>query len=326
MYLNGNRVDFMSNFFRLIWHKTPWLTVLLVVVWLFVLGVIAKRYLNVQHDLSANEVVKFSNLESGTPPLSNGDLIQEQLNLNSASSSFIATGKYLFDSSTAPIKRINLLSETLYSSLGELHAIYDTSSTRFTLFLNQTPVTQVHTSVVEYAFQLSSQHIVLIFAAEVVGHDYVYTILDLNHGGHRIMNEVGNYEQLVGANLNRDKSCVLLRFADSRKYAEKDDYQVYQYCGVGNVAKILDVKSEEYYRSKFARLRAIDIYNLALHDGCMNSTTNSFILNRSCTYGIKYCHMYNSMISPPADQYYALLRQACQKRSNLFQPHRYLAN
>lgn len=316
----------MSNFFRLLWHKIPWLTVLLVVVWLIVLGVIGNRYLNVRHNLSANDILKFNVLESGAIPISNGDLIQDQLNLNTTSSSFIGAGKYPFDHTAAEIKQINLLSETLYSSLGELHAVYDISSTLFMLFLNQTPLLQVHTSVVEYAFQLSSQHIILIFAAEIVGHDYIYTILDLNRGGHRIMNEVGNYEQLVGANLNRDKSCVLLRFADSRKYAEKDDYQVYQYCGSGNVAKILDVKSEEYYRSKFAQLRSVDIYNLALHDGCINSATNSFILNRNCTYGIKYCHMYHSMVNPKSDKYYALLRQACQKRSDLFQPHRYSAN
>ncbi len=316
----------MSNFFKLFWHKIPWLTVLLVVVWLMVLGVIGKRYLNVQHDLAANEVVKFNNLESDDISASNGDLIQDQLNLNPTDSSFIGAGKYPFNHATTSMKQINLLSETLYSSLGELHAIYDVSSNQFMLFLNQTPISQVYSSIVEYAFQLNSQHIILIFAAEIVGHDYVYTILDLSQSAHRVMHEVGNYEQLIGAGLNRDKSCVLLRFTDSRKYAEKGDYQVYQYCGIGNVAKVLDVKSEEYYRSKFAQLRAVDIYNLALHDGCINAINNTFVMNRACTYGIKYCHMYSSMVKPKPDKYYVALQRACQKRSDLFQPHKYLLN
>ena len=316
----------MSKFFKQIWQRTPWLTVLLVVVWLIVLGVISQRYLNRPHNLVNNDLKVTNSLESGVSAISSGDLLQEQLNLNAATHDVAVVDKYLFESTTTSVKPINLLSDTLYSVLGELHAIYDVSSMQFMLFLNQTPIMQVHTSIVDYAFQLSGQHVILVFAAEIVGRDYVYTILDLSADGHRVMHEVGNYEQLIGVGLNSKKSCILLRFADARKYTERDDYQVYQYCGIGNVAKVLDVKSESYYQSKFAKLSAMDIYQIAHKDGCMNSMSNSFILNRSCSYGIKYCHMFKSMLNPKHDKYYLALQQACQQRSAAFEQREYLSN
>lgn len=317
----------MSKIFKRIWQRTPWLTVLLVVVWFIVLGVIAQRYLNRPHNLASDNVDTTNSSESVDRAISSGDLLQEQLNFDATKPELAAVDKYLYESiTTTSAKPINLLSDTLYSVLGELHAVYDASSMQFMLFLNQTPILQVNTAIVDYAFQLSGQHVILIFAAEVVGHDYVYTILDLSADGHRVMHEVGNYEQLVGVGLNRKKTCVLLRFADARKYTERDDYQVYQYCGVGNVDKVLDVKSEDYYQNKFAKLSAMEIYQIAHKDGCMHSMSNSFILNRNCTYGIKYCHMFNSMLNPKQDKYYVALQQACQQRSTVFEPHEYLSN
>ena len=88
----------MSKLFKQIWQRTPWLTVLLVVVWLIVLGVISQRYLNRPHNLVNNDLKVTNSLESGASAISSGDLLQEQLNLNAATHDVAVVDKYLFES------------------------------------------------------------------------------------------------------------------------------------------------------------------------------------------------------------------------------------
>ncbi len=290
--------------------KTSWFSLLLAVVWLVVLGVIAQRYFKVRHTItiSASDKSTTNNITH----LKNRDLIDDKDNLTSDlwdDSAFNVDG--------ANLKQVNLLNQILYTSLGEVHAIYDASSKRFTLYLNQVPIQLINTPLVNYAFQLSERQVVLVFAGEKVGHDYVYTLIDLNNGNGRIIYDVGNFERLIDAELKPDKKCIHLRFEDSRKYAESGGYQIYQYCGTGNLAKVIDNKPESYYISKFAKISAEEIYQQALNDGCFNLDSNEFYLKRSCSYGVKYCKQFHGMVNPVHDKYYDIISMACQKKDSM---------
>ena len=97
----------MSKIFKRIWQRTPWLTVLLVVVWFIVLGVIAQRYLNRPHNLASDNVDTTNSSESVDRAISSGDLLQEQLNLDNSRPEVAVFDKYLFESTITSAKPIN---------------------------------------------------------------------------------------------------------------------------------------------------------------------------------------------------------------------------
>lgn len=303
----------MIKFIMRALKKISWFSFLLVVVWLVVLGVIAQRYFQVRNTITEQTN---QNPQTTITNLKNRDLIYDK-----ASNTSELWSEYLFANSrsnnNSKTKQLNLINEVLYTSLGEVHAIYDASSQRFTLYLNQVPIQLINTPIVNYAFQLNDQQVVLILAGEIIGRDYIYTLVDLNAKESKIIYDAGNFERLIDAELKPDKKCINMRFEDARKYAESDGYQVYQYCGSGNVSKVIDVKSEEYYHDKFADITAQEIYQQAINDGCFDVGLQSFNLKRSCSYGIKYCQPFHEMESPIHDYYYQVIQQACQKKDNL---------
>lgn len=292
--------------------KIPWGFAIIILFWIIVFVIFATRYHNNEQTVSKNSVS--SNAVESLAMVTASDIIQEQLN-----SPLLSKSDYSESLSLSKIHQhihmINLTQNTIFLPYGELSAIYNPATKHYSLFLNQLPFAQIDNPVIIYAFILSNQKIVIIFDAETIGDDKIYTLLEISNNSQRVIKEVGNYEALIDASLNKTQTCVILKFIDSRKYSDDSDYQVYRYCGTGNnITKIMDVKPDSYYHNKFSELSAQDVLTLAQSESCYSSSDNKLILNQRCDYGIKYCYMLK-LIQRSSDINYQRLAELCQQRT-----------
>ena len=293
--------------------RIPWLYLLIIAIWLLVLAIIANRYFNFQ-----KYTLPFANsiIASDKPIIETSFYKLDLTNQTNSNSNEDINLRKIVTLDNSGQKSINLAVQVLYTSLGELHAIYNSHSGLYTLFFNQLPLSQINNPQVIYAFQLVPQRIVVIFAPDILGTDPIYTILDISPLNKTLIHEVGNYEQLISADIGHTGGCIYLKFVDARKYSEDGDYQVYQYCGNGNVTKILDVKPEDYYQYKFSKYSATQIMNQARVEHCFDESSHNFIMSRACNYGIKYCYMFRALKKSKQTRDYSLLSNACTSTRN----------
>lgn len=302
----------MLEIFKKIIKKTPWLFLLLITFWLVVLGIVAYRYFNIEKKLNSYLNADYAG-ESNVDSITDSSYqIMKQLN-NGNIGINERQAIILHDSNARQF--INLEEVALYTDRGELHTVYNNGSNLYTLFFNQLPISQIPNPNVIYAFTFTNHNLMLIFDAEVVHGDHIYSMLEISDSSKRLVHELGNYESMTNAILSPNGNCIFMKFNDARKYTEEGDYQVYQYCGGGNVFKILDVKSEDYYQQKFAGYSARKIIQAAQKEQCIDSLNNRFIMTRECNYGIKYCYMLRQMVNPVKDKYYEQLFQMCNSSS-----------
>lgn len=296
-------------------NNLPWGSLVIIVVWLVVFAVLAARYLGSAQQLTTVQTIDKTLDKNTSNLLTGGDLLQEQLNQSLPGftlgiESVPATKGY----NQSANRSLNLQQNKLYTQFGELYAIYDENSNRYTLLLNQLPLSQIGTPLIRYAFTLQNNQIIIILDAEKIGKNQIYTILALSDKHKYIMHEVGNYQRLLSANLNPSHTCVNLKFNDERKYSDQGDYQVYQYCGTGYISKIMDMKPEDYYKEKYANLNPSLILQIAQSDHCLEHQNKSLIMNYRCSYGIKYCYMLKSISHPNKNRDYITLANACKNR------------
>lgn len=301
----------MTNFTNLT-KKIPWGFAIIILFWMIVFVVFAARYHSNEQIVSKNSVS--SNAVESLAMVTASDIIQEQLNSPLLSKSDYSESLSL-NKIHQHIHMVNLTQSTIFLPYGELSAIYNPATKHYSLFLNQLPFAQIDNPVIIYAFILNNQKIVIIFDAETIGNDKIYTLLEMSNNSQKVIKEVGNYEALIDASLNKTQTCVILKFIDSRKYSDDSDYQVYRYCGAGNnITKIMDVKPDSYYHNKFSELSAQDVLTLAQSENCFYPQNNQLILNERCDYGIKYCYMLK-LIKKSADLNYLHLHELCQQRT-----------
>ena len=307
------------NKFKKFISNLPFANLLIIAIWLIVFGILANRYINVSQTLSTNAKITTVIEKKAAKLIKNGDILEEQLNSSSSNLLLNTKTSHSFLNKLGNNKIIDIQQTYLFTPLGELSASYDALNDRYTLYLNQLPLSQIDNPVVLYAFELADKSTIIIFDAEMVGKDPIYTILDLSSQHKEIIREVGNYQQLIEATLSPSNTCIHLKFRDVRKYSDTSDYQVYQYCGTGNVSKILDVKPKEYYIKKYANLSSKEILALAKDDACLTDNGKSFIMSYRCNYGIRYCFMLKSSTKLVKNAEYITLQKACNDRtSSLF--------
>lgn len=262
-------------------------SVVLISMWLILFAVLIYRH------YETKETQKITQKQQLTQLMDHGiDLLRDnvpELNVNELTES-------KQDKSVATMKNtaqmFNLLNNVFYTPIGQVYALYNTSNHKYSLYLNQSPIIEIDTPEIIYAFSLINGHVIIIFNdAYINNKNYSYSILDMTTTSHKIVHEIGNYRKIIEANVNNYSNCIQIKFEDSRAYADDGDYELYQYCGNSIVSKVMSVKSDEYYQSKFSSLTARDIYFNALADNCIESQSAKFIDNSNCKQGQKYCYM-----------------------------------
>lgn len=289
--------------------KIPWGFIAIIIFWIITCVVFIYRNHNSQQSLST--LVTSEILSESTIMATTSDIIQEQLN----SPLFIKKDyneSFSLSNIHPNLHVINLTQHAIFLPYGELSALYNPATKRYSLFLNQLPFAQIDNPIVIYAFILKNQKIIIVFDSEIIGKDQIYTMLELSNSSQKVIKEVGNYKALLDASLNNTQTCVIFKFIDSRRYSDSNDYQVFRYCG-SNIIKVMDVKPESYYHDKFSTLTAKEILELASSGNCYNPQINKFQLTKACDYGIKYCYMLK-FIKESSNLYYLHLQQACKSR------------
>ncbi len=72
-------------------------------------------------------------------------------------------------------------------------------------------------------------------------------------------------------------------------YADENDIAIYSYDPTGNkITKIQDFKSDAYYRTKYAKITAAQIYQIADKDSCVDDE-GELSDSGVCNQGAKYC-------------------------------------
>lgn len=280
--------------------------IILIVMWLIVLCmIILKHFQTSQYQQTAK--ISYA--------VKQNDLILSNLENAYSGLAFESSQEINLSLTTPTVNHtFSLLNNIFYTPLGQIYALYSKTNKNYTVYLNQSPILQIENPTLIYAFSLVNGHIVMVFKEIPIGKNYAYSILDISQNGHHMINEVGNFERLISANLDTYNNCIEMKFEDARHYSDENDYQVYQYCGNAIVTKAFDVKPDTYYLEKYAKFNAQQIYNLAKHDACFNDN-NSIILNRSCSYGIKYCYIFKNIAVESNNKYYEIMKKACEQRS-----------
>jgi hypothetical protein len=198
----------------------------------------------------------------------------------------------LLNESNGLLTLLNLQIDTIYTDLGQIYATYSVIDKTYTIFLNKIPLTQVNTPIVKYAMALHDRHILLIFEADSLNGQFVYTILDLSHDFNQVLREISGSNELVGVAFNHMKTCSYLKFRKIENTSATESFEIYQYCGNG-INKVFALQSDEVYRQQMANATLSTLIQLAKQDNCYNETNHSLDITRSCGYAVKYCHLLN---------------------------------
>lgn len=113
--------------------------------------------------------------------------------------------------------------------------------------------------------------------------------------------------------LSLESGMLLAKFSNSAAYAESTDFGMWQFDPSLNRIKIIQkLKSEAYYKHKFANYTSVQIYQEAQRDGNIDPTTKLVSTCHACgMYGQKYCFKFQSLVNPVHDSYYELLQKSC---------------
>lgn len=285
--------------------------IILSAFWIILFIIVITKYINPpsheKYHITKNQNITKSN---------NKYILQNVLDLHSE----LSLNTINYSPTNSSRKQILDLSHTtFYSSYGAINALYNDKTQNYTVYLNQAPITQVENPIVEYIYNLNNQHVVMIFQETITTNNYIYSILDITQHNSSKLTEVGNFEELISAELNNTtNSCIFMKFRDARLYTDAEDYQVYQYCGNGTVSKVSDVKSDAHYLERYSNYMAKNIYELAEQDQCWDNKQSTFILNHKCGYAIKYCYIFQAIKNKNEnDEYYNKIKNACQNRNNI---------
>lgn len=115
------------------------------------------------------------------------------------------------------------------------------------------------------------------------------------------------------SSLSLESGMLLAKFSNSASYAESTDFGIWQFDPSSNRIKIIQkLKSEAYYKHKFANYTSAQIYQEARQDGNIDPTTKLVSACHICgMYGQKYCFKFQSLANPVHDSYYELLQKSC---------------
>lgn len=281
--------------------------VVLILMWIVLFGVLIYRhYENKEIQKTTQEQQVSQSIDYGIDLLRDNSL---DLNINELNESPVNQTVVKIKTSA---QMFNLANNVFYTPIGQVYALYNISTHKYNLYLNKSPVVEVDTPEIIYAFSLINGHVILIFNDSFIDNEhYSYSILDMTTNSHRIVHEIGNYRKIIEASINNYSNCIQIKFEDSRTYSDDGDYELYQYCGNSIVSKVMSVKSDDYYKSKFSALTASDIYITALADNCIESQTGKFFKERPCSNGQKYCHMMK-FAKKTSDQEYTLMQNLCR--------------
>ncbi len=96
-------------------------------------------------------------------------------------------------------------------------------------------------------------------------------------------------------------------------YAESTDIGMLTYNYVTNkIITVTALKSNAYYKNKFANWTSKQIYEEALNDDAVDKQTGLINTCHICyMYGEKFCFKFKSLKTPPHDKYYNLLSKSC---------------
>ncbi len=110
-----------------------------------------------------------------------------------------------------------------------------------------------------------------------------------------------------------ESGLLSVKFVNYAPYAESTDYGIWQFDPASNRIKIIHkLKSTAYYKQQFATYTPAQIYSEAVTDGNIDAATKLVSTCHICgMYGQKYCFKFQSLVSPPHDNYYALLKKSC---------------
>lgn len=99
---------------------------------------------------------------------------------------------------------------------------------------------------------------------------------------------------LNSPSLSLESGILSAKFSNSAPYAESTDFGMWQFDPASNRIKIIHkLKSEAYYKHKFANYTPAQIYQEALNDGNIDSTTKLVSTCHICgMYGQKYCFKF----------------------------------
>lgn len=133
--------------------------------------------------------------------------------------------------------------------------------------------------------------------------------------------------------LSFSKNCFIVKTADKRPYADLGDYILYYYCVNNNQSKYDDTtfaKSDDYYKQKFSKYSAKQIYDIAISDQvekcnrennklyndkayneCIMFATKGIDGSHANSYGCKYCFMFSSIQNNIQDKYTKILHNLC---------------
>ena len=105
---------------------------------------------------------------------------------------------------------------------------------------------------------------------------------------------------------------ITVKYNNIVAYAESNDIGMLTYNYKDNkIAIVRPIKSEVYYKNKFAKLTSRQIYLEALTNYGVVESTGLIDTSHVNRYGERYCFKFRSLINPTHDKYYELLKQSC---------------
>ena len=111
----------------------------------------------------------------------------------------------------------------------------------------------------------------------------------------------------IGAN-----DLITIKYNNIVAYAESNDIGMLTYNYKDNKITIVKpIKSDVYYKNKFAKLTSQQIYLEALANYGVVESTGFIDMSHVNRYGERYCFKFRSLSNPTHDKYYELLKQSC---------------
>lgn len=105
---------------------------------------------------------------------------------------------------------------------------------------------------------------------------------------------------------------ILIKGIRTKVYADNNDIAIMLFDPVNNnITTISNPKPDSYYKQKFSNLTVDEVISEALHDGCFDDSDGLY-MSHACSYGEKYCFMFNSIKNPIKDNKYKKVKDSCK--------------
>lgn len=118
---------------------------------------------------------------------------------------------------------------------------------------------------------------------------------------------------------NQDSQLITYYYHNNVGYSDESDIGILTFDG-NNIKEIQKVRSEKFYKKKFAKYTPQQMYNFFQKiqgdsdvEGLINKVVSNGGWSNAEQYGTMYCIPFNWMVKPPHDYYYNLIKPACSK-------------